>query len=507
LDNPPNQSEPESNPVPQPLPPGYPPGYAGIVYQRPPRSLHVATIVVELMAWLRSMIPIIGVAVVLRLLGQDPDLIEIMIAIFGGLRIAAGVVRYLTVQYWVENETLIIKTGLLNVQRRTIPVGKIQNINLKRNLIHRMLGVAEVKIETASGMGAEGELSVVDLVEAERLRHELGGLASATSTAVQLASTPDNAIYKASLGRLLLMGATGNRLGTLIGSVAALFFVFGGPRRFADIAQSAARELRLDTATEWVLVAIAMVVVGWLLSMGWAVMTFFNFTVDRAGERLRRTYGLLTRHESYFPQKRLQMVRVASGPVQRLFKLARINAETAGSFQDQENAGSSVLAPVVKRDEVAGICASVLPGFAFEQINWQPVHRRAIRRATIRFTILLCMCITILAANLGWEALWGALAAPLLAWPMGVAYWRSLGWWYDEHVIAVRSGILTRTVKIIPRPRVQTAMVSQNPIQRRLGLARLRIQTASGLSGDASVPDIGFEVAVSIQDAISQVKS
>jgi putative membrane protein len=264
--------------------------------------LHVATIVVELMGWLRSMIPIIGVAVVLRVLGQDPDFIEIMIAILGGLRIAAGVLRYLTVQYWVESETLIIKTGLINVQRRTIPVSKIQNINLKRNVIHRLMGVAEVKIETASGAGAEGELSVVDLAEAERLRHELGGLARSTSSADQQMPTPSDVIYKASLARLLLMGATGNRLGTVIGSIMALFFLFGGPQRLADAAQSAARELKLDTAAEWIAVAFGMLVLGWLVSMGWAVLTFFNFTVDRAGERLRRTYGLLTRHESYFPQ-------------------------------------------------------------------------------------------------------------------------------------------------------------------------------------------------------------
>lgn len=505
MDNPPNQSDPA--PLPPPLPPAYPPGYAGIIYQRPPRGLHIATIVVELMGWLRSMIPIIGVAVVLRVLGQDPDFIEIMIAILGGLRIAAGVLRYLTVQYWVENETLIIKTGLINVQRRTIPVSKIQNINLKRNVIHRLMGVAEVKIETASGAGAEGELSVVDLAEAERLRHELGGLARSTSSADQQMQTPSDVIYKASLARLLLMGATGNRLGTVIGSIMALFFLFGGPQRIAEAAQSAARELKLDTAAEWIAVAFGMLVLGWLVSMGWAVLTFFNFTVDRAGERLRRTYGLLTRHESYFPQKRLQMVRVVSGPIQRLFKLARINADTAGSFQDQENAGSSVLAPVVKQDEVAGVCSSVLPGFAFEQIEWRPVHRRAIRRATIRFTILLCALIALIASNVGWEMLWGAVAAPLLSWPLGVAYWRSLGWWYDERVIAVRSGILTRTVKLIPRPRVQAAFVTQNPIQRRLGLARLRIQTAGGLSGDASIPDIALDVAVTIQDDISQVPS
>jgi membrane protein YdbS with pleckstrin-like domain len=113
----------------------------------------------------------------------------------------------------------------------------------------------------------------------------------------------------------------------------------------------------------------------------------------------------------------------------------------------------------------------------------------------------------VIASNVGWEALWSAVAAPLMAWPLGVAYWRSLGWWYDERVIAVRSGILTRTVKLIPRPRVQAAFVTQNPIQRRLGLARLRIQTAGGLSGDASIPDIAREVAVAIQDDISQVKA
>ena len=46
---------------------------------------------------------------------------------------------------------------------RHIPYSRIQNIDAVQNVLHRVLGVAEVNIETGGGDAAEAKMSVLPL--------------------------------------------------------------------------------------------------------------------------------------------------------------------------------------------------------------------------------------------------------------------------------------------------------------------------------------------------------
>ena len=59
-----------------------------------------------------------------------------------------------------------MQSGLLNRQVRVIPPERIQNVELTRNVFHRMSGLVEVRVETASGTDIEGQLSALSEHEA-----------------------------------------------------------------------------------------------------------------------------------------------------------------------------------------------------------------------------------------------------------------------------------------------------------------------------------------------------
>lgn len=504
-DAPPPFWPPPHNPYAQP-PYGQPP-WPYFAYQQAPRRLHVATILVDLVEWLRSMAILLIIAVVVRVTGGAANFLEFAIAGLGALRIVSGLYRYLTIHYMVQDGTLIIRSGLIHEQVRTIPLSRIQNINLKRELVHRMLGVASVQVETASSAGAEAELSVVALAEAERLRHELTQTTAdpASPTPAVETATP---VYHASIGRLLLAGATGNRVGAIIGTIFGLFWFFqqgDEPGEVPQIFERLRGRIDLD-AVGITLVVAGLLVGGWVFSMVWSVVVFYDFRLDRTAGRLRRRFGLFTRHESYFSVRRLQMVRIVMPPVQRMFGLARVLAETAGSFNERENAGSTMVAPIVRQGEVAAILTQLTDRPFKASTPWTKVSRLAIRRAIIRYSIAMAVVVIVASANFGWQGLWGLLAVPLLAWPVAYLYWRSIGWYVDESQLRIRSGILTRTIRVIPRTKVQAVIVSQNPLQRRLGLARLRVLTAAAtLGSEATIPDLELEVARRLQDELAAV--
>ncbi len=74
---------------------------------------------------------------------------------------AVAFVRALTFRYRFEPGELVITSGLFFRNERHVPYGRIQNIDAVQNLLHRLLRVVEVRIETGGGDEAEARLRVL----------------------------------------------------------------------------------------------------------------------------------------------------------------------------------------------------------------------------------------------------------------------------------------------------------------------------------------------------------
>jgi putative membrane protein len=81
--------------------------------------------------------------------------------------------HYMTLRYRVSEGRLELVEGLFFRQHRLIDPARIQNMEVIRNIFHRMAGLAELRIDTAGEGGAEGLLSAISIAEANQLRAEL----------------------------------------------------------------------------------------------------------------------------------------------------------------------------------------------------------------------------------------------------------------------------------------------------------------------------------------------
>ncbi len=61
--------------------------------------------------------------------------------------------RYRNYIYYFTKGEIVVKRGILRIERIVIPYTKIQNVNVSRSLIEQLLGLATVKIETAGSSG------------------------------------------------------------------------------------------------------------------------------------------------------------------------------------------------------------------------------------------------------------------------------------------------------------------------------------------------------------------
>ncbi|MCU5788459.1 PH domain-containing protein, partial [Alloalcanivorax marinus] len=81
----------------------------------------------------------------------------------------AGLWHQWVYRYDTGPDGLVIREGLIFRNLRQIDYRRIENLDTRRNPLHRLLGVADVKVETSSGGGAEATLRVLSLAQAARL--------------------------------------------------------------------------------------------------------------------------------------------------------------------------------------------------------------------------------------------------------------------------------------------------------------------------------------------------
>lgn len=65
--------------------------------------------------------------------------------------------RFRNYTYYISETEMIIRRGVLRIERTTIPFEKVQNVNVSRSVLERLMGLATLKIETAGTNPGEAE--------------------------------------------------------------------------------------------------------------------------------------------------------------------------------------------------------------------------------------------------------------------------------------------------------------------------------------------------------------
>jgi putative membrane protein len=416
---------------------------------------------------------------------------------FSGFIVVAAIARYLSTSFAVHDGHLLIKYGIINRVQRTIPLSKIQNISIQKNLIHRIFGLVDLKIETAAGAEAEASLSALSIAEADALKVEL---TQGVHKEIGLESMPEatrgRTVYKISSKELFLAGATENRALAILGAL------FGGSFIFQERLEGFVKGAMPSIEGSWVPIAVIGIVFllfGWIASIVSAVFSYGNFEVTLEGGKLRRHYGLVNQIESVVPLPRVQLVRTTETLFQRALHLCKLFVETAGHFQKEDLGGSSLVCPLLEADRLQGIVMTVLPGRPIDAVRWQRVSPWTIRtHAQLSMWVYTAMA-AIAAAFFGWVAFYALI--PAAAWAVFTAWvrYRTTGYDNKPSFLAARHGVFSRRTMYVPVEKIQSTMLRQSPLQRRLGLSTVAFNTAAiGTGGSGSVVDLRNDDAVSL---------
>lgn len=405
-----------------------------------------------------------------------------------------AVAEYLAFRFRLAGADLVLDYGVLRRHHRVIPLSRVQSIDVRQSALQRLLGVAELHVETAGGEATEAVLSVLDASEAEALRAEL--LSRRSAAEPSSVGEPPRMLARLSARDLALAGATSNEAGVvaalLLGAVE-LAYQFGlwrwpGLDLHALVSDRPAMDLFRTAA----LVGAAILLLAWAFSIAGALLGYHGFTVERTREELRKRYGAIARREASIPLERVQAVKVRESLLRRPLGLVALEIETAGAAPGRgHHRGAEAYLPLARTGDVPRLVAAVLAELDYGALRFRPVHPRARRRAFVRYAAALFGVTAILVFASGWAWLWLSSLAPL-AWVAARLHVRHLGYAIAPGYVALRAGFLNRTTWLIPERRVQTLHLRETAFQRRLGLATLGVDTAAG---EAKVVDLDVREA------------
>ena len=446
--------------------------------------------------------------------------------------------RALSFRYRYDEHELVIRTGFVFRNERHVPYARIQNVDGVQTIVHRLLKVVDVKVQTAGGNEPEATMSVLPVAAFERMRRRVfEQRQAAAAPAGEGVDHPGQAEARPAVASttllalgprdLLTYGFVEGRGMVVIGALFGLLWEFGMVDNFApswwgladrEILSDEARPraanrgafralaralfTRAEDLFASVLLAAAtiaaLLVVVRLLSMAWATIRLHGFTLTRQGDDLRTAYGLLTHVEATIPLRRIQTLTLRESPLHRLTGRTSARVDTAGGEAGQNAPPDRHwLAPIVATRELPALVRQVLPMLSLETLEWRGVHPRAVRRIA-RAAVMLSLLSQGLFA--GWFGWWGLLSLAFLL-PLSFLHARreaaAIGWAVTDEVVAYRSGWLWRQVTVAPYARVQAVGLHESPFDRRHAMARVRVDTAGAgdLSHRVSIPFLDRDVA------------
>ncbi|MDS0293240.1 PH domain-containing protein [Halogeometricum luteum] len=400
--------------------------------------------------------------------------------------------------YELTADTFDIESGVFARRNREIPLRRIQNVDISRNVVQRAVGIAAVSFETAGGGDTEASLRFVSFEEAKRLQRELGRLKrGASADADGESSEPDaRVLFELDRRELAILGA----LSFDFRVPGVLFVFFSGALTFVTSFLPEGLGPLLVVVGVFVLLLLG-VLASWVAGAAVAVVNYYDFRLVRSADELQYQRGLLQRYDGSIPFDKVQTLTIADNPLKRWAGYATLLVETAGYApgQGDSSRGSEAAVPVARRERIERLVEDIEP-------VGTPEFERPPKRTRRRYFGRYCIVIGAAAAALyGANAVFGqflAWYAPLALLPVAAVAahykWKHRGYWLGENHVVTRNGVLKRETKVVPYYRIQTVIDTRTIFQRRLGLASVTVDTAGSLSiggQDAAAVDIDAEDA------------
>ncbi|HLW40745.1 MAG TPA: PH domain-containing protein [Flavobacterium sp.] len=420
-------------------------------------------------------------------------------------------INYFYYSYQVVGDELIINKGWLSKSKTVVKLDKIHEVNLNQKLIHKIIGLYLVGVDTAGSSKTEITINGISYHKALALKEVLTNTQSkiAVDTAEHSPEksteefTEDGMINepipqkttfseKISIGlpSLIKIGLTRNYLQTFALLFAFSFQIIDQVRSFLSYdadEEDATRYGEMFQASNFeqlggllilmfILGVVFFVVVFNLVR---TFLTYYNYQINLKNNQLTVSYGLTDSHIIAVPSQKVQLFQIQQNYLQKLMNLFEVKIKQIESNENNKQKKGLVV-PGANRSELGRIFYVIYQTDLEIPTDFLKPHKRIL---LLKF---FWLCIPALIA-LGFfyysETMHYAwIILPVFAFIYFLIYcgYRNEKLYIKDDFIVLKKGVWDITTTYLQISKIQQITIRQSYFQEGRHLGSLNLHTAAG---------------------------
>ena len=401
----------------------------------------------------------------------------------------SGILKWWTFRYWFEDSELRVQYGLFVKKKRYIPFERIQSLNYKEGIFHRMFGLVQVEVETAGNKDGKPEvqLTAITRVAADQIEQEMNnaklGNRIETEESEIIPQPEVSIIHKMSPKDLIILATTSSGIGVVLAGVLAAVSQFVEYIPFEWIYDEFSHLAKYSIALVTALIFIG-VLGAWIISVALTLLNYFDFTVTKENDRLVITRGLLEKKRITIPLNRIQAIKIVENPLRQPFGLATVQVESAGGGFSDGKDKKIVLFPLISKKAAMEPLTDLFPQFQFELEQAQMI-RPPKRARSFFYRIDFLWLIPLIAVPSYLFYPYGLLSFLLIVPVILLGMWQ-----HNTARFSIQGSQLTiiyrqisRVTFFVEKRRIQVVEQKQSYFQKRKRLATAQVVVMSGMTG------------------------
>lgn len=412
--------------------------------------------------------------------GQQPDWVYLAATIYGIVTGGWSILSWYRETYQLDSKVLHITKGVFTVTQRTIPLKKINNIKIEQSWLYRLLGIANVELQTSDSNADVDARLVTSRKMADLLKESIGMIKNRSA----ISSTKEHHVTSKEI-MMLSMSSNTFWLGLPVTITVIQFlwrWLFPTPEEeqvsFMDLFKKETwSEITLDDCIEVTLYLAAFlgicVIITWLCSIGMAQIRYKGWYLSRAGNMISIHHGWLERKSVQIQAKRIQSLRIKELMFGRLYGYASICMDCVGYSGERR---VKLLIPSIRSSELTEVLGRLLPELQL-QTPKRVLHRNA--KFSVAIPVILLLVIGIVVGC--YFTLWFLTIVPFLfiVYKYMTYVYVHTKWDIAENVFILRkAGFNQKTVYLL-RESIESISIRQSWWQRLFRIYRLEMDIDS----------------------------
>ena len=441
-----------------------------------------------------------AVGVYLLIMDPNPKII-----LFSGLGLGIlllgtlgySVLYYLKFQFYVDKEksSFILEKGVFNSDVVNIPFSKIQQVNFRRNILQRAIGVYSVVIDTAGSNDKEVEIKALSKEKADVLAELLMELStqdkdetteSVTENVLEKTETPATEWeYKLDVLTLLKLGLTSNYLRGL-SILLAFYFTVRSQFSYSEEFPVEVPYAAITEIFSTIVLILMLLVVGMIITVVETFIKYYDLHILKNRAGLQVEMGLRNNTRVNLKSRRVQLLQEVTNPIHQRLNLYQLKVSLASSRDDLNK--DQIKIPGLSGEVVSKVKDYFYGREFTEDFRILPHRILLLRMISMSVFPLIAAVIALILFMPDVPLMQLGTGAAILVISIAIFqyfYFKTIRLSVSEDFLVKSSGIWNRKKHFLELYKLQSISVSQPVWYKKRGLVNITFHSAGG---DISYP-------------------